>query len=427
MLKYANTLALKYFVIAIVVLLFPSVSYSRLITGTITADSLIKGTVMQDVIAQQTSPPEDAQQTSPPEDAQQTSPPEDAQQTSPPEDAQNKKIKESIYVSIDGPKNVESGNTVTLTGGHSQTIIDTATNAQLRPEDDVVYEWVQTGGPEIDYTLNNKEDKLMFHPSVNTQTEFTFKLTVHGDSTENSASKTVIVKPIESTSAGEKREYIKAHIDGPNAAKSGETVTLTGGYSQSIWDEVTNRTLSPEDEVLYEWDQTGGPKIDYTLNERANQIAFEPSVDNKTKFTFKLTVHGDIEESTTSKTVTLNPFVGSSGGSGTGSSSSGGSGTGSSSSGGSGTGSSSSGGSGTGSSSSGGSGGIEPSYIDYWLGEIVKNTKTPSLSLETIAVGSIVIIIIAVIAGILSRRHRKQYKPSLDEIIEISTEGGIEF
>jgi hypothetical protein len=277
----------------------------------------------------------------------------------------------------------------------------------LKPEDDVVYDWEQTGGPEIDYTLDNKEGKLMFQPSVNTQTEFTFKLTVHGDQTQNSASKTVIVKPIESTSAGEKREYIKAHIDGPNAAKSGETVTLTGGYSQSIWDEVTNRTLSPEDEVLYEWDQTGGPKIDYTLNERANQIAFEPSVDNKTKFTFKLTVHGDIEESTTSKTVTLNPFVGSSGGSGTGSGSSGGSG--------------------TGSGSSGGSGGIEPSYIDYWLGEIVKNTKTPSLSLETIAVGSIGIIIIAVIAGILSRRHRKQYKPSLDEIIEISTEGGIEY
>jgi hypothetical protein len=195
--------------------------------------------------------------------------------------------------------------------------------------------------------------------------------------------------------------------------------------------------LSPEDEVLYEWDQTGGPKIDYTLNEGANQIAFEPSVDTKTKFTFKLTVHGDIEESSTSKTVTLNPFVGSSGGSVTGSGSSGGSVTGSgstggsvtgsASSGGSVTGSASSGGSVTGSASSGGSGGIEPAYIDYWLGEIVKNTKTPSLSLETIAVGSIGIIIIAVIAGILYRRHRKQYKPSFDEIIEISTEGGIEY
>jgi hypothetical protein len=104
-------------------------------------------------------------------------------------------------------------------------------------------------------------------------------------------------------------EEIEASIYGEDTVNSGDTVRLTAEYSQVIFDDETNVTLPAEDEVEYEWEQTGGPSINYDLNDRGEELSFQPSVDTETGFTFMLTVHGDSKTDSVSKTVTVKPVV----------------------------------------------------------------------------------------------------------------------
>jgi hypothetical protein len=62
-----------------------------------------------------------------------------------------------------------------------------------------------------------------------------------------------------------------------------------------------------------------------------------------------------------------------------------------------------------------------------WLSGMVKTTlKNSPLPFETIAVGTIAVIIIAAIVKRLSRTPKKQNQRTFDESIEISTDRGIE-
>jgi hypothetical protein len=277
MLKYGNTLPLKFFIIAMVVLFFSSVSYSRLITGTYAADSLIKGTVMQDVFAQQTSSPDDAQQTSSPDDAQQTSSPDDAQQTSSPDDAQqtsspddaqNKKPKADA-----GPdQTVRSEEKVTLDGTDSKA-------------SSLDYEWERTdNGPQINNwdSFGRNEAKPTFTaPSVDKITKLTFSLKVYDEYEWSDPDRvTITVEP--KVQVG----LVKADAGPPQTVTSEDEVTLDASGSKGS-------------NLIYEWERTdNGPQINNWGDNDIAQVKpsfTAPTVDKPIELMFDLFVYDEKE------------------------------------------------------------------------------------------------------------------------------------
>ena len=250
MLKYGNTLPLKFFIIAMVVLFFSSVSYSRLITGTYAAECLIKGTVMQDVFALQTSSPDDAQQTSSPDDAQNKKPKADA-----------------------GPdQTVRSEEKVTLDGTDSKA-------------SSLDYEWERTdNGPQINNwdSFGRNEAKPTFTaPSVDKTTKLTFSLKVYDEYEWSDPDRvTITVEP--KVQVG----LVKADAGPPQTVTSEDEVTLDASGSKGS-------------NLIYEWDRTdNGPQINNWGDNDIAQVKpsfIAPTVDKPIELMFDLFVYDEKE------------------------------------------------------------------------------------------------------------------------------------
>jgi len=164
-----------------------------------------------------------------------------------------------------------------------------ATGSSDPQDQDLDFEWAQTGGPSVELSNATAAQPTFTAPEVEESTDFTFELTATDpDGNSATSSTTVTVEPQSANAAP------VVQTNGYQTVSPGDPVLLDGAASN----DPNGGTLS------FQWEQTGGPSVDLSNAETSGAAFTAPDVDGETTLTFELTV-ADGQGKTVTDTVAI--------------------------------------------------------------------------------------------------------------------------